>query len=297
MKLLNHIIVIISVFLFTSILPQVEAHYNSTWMCANVNNENGLSNSAINCIYKDRQNQMWFGSWDGLNLFDGSNIHVFKPDIFRDGTISNNIIRGFVEDKNHNLWITTDNGINRLDNNTLKFQSYLNDIAELPVKEHNLKSCLVGDSLLVCALYGYGLLEYNITENCFQKIVLPDISNDVFSRIIGVYGQSNKKLFLLTETGELYAYTLGNTVEILYEVDISKNNKELLFDNHWFFEINSTVYIAVAQKNGGVEIRNVINLEQSYTPPELDKFTVTTVNTSLQKKICFGLVPIMVLFF
>lgn len=64
----------------------------------NLSNEDGLSNSAITCIYKDLEGLIWFGSWDGLNRYDGINIRVFKPDIFDEGSLSNNVIRNLLED-------------------------------------------------------------------------------------------------------------------------------------------------------------------------------------------------------
>ncbi|MEN0054113.1 MAG: two-component regulator propeller domain-containing protein, partial [Mucilaginibacter sp.] len=32
---------------------------------------NGLSHNQVNCIYKDRQSFMWFGTSSGLNRYDG----------------------------------------------------------------------------------------------------------------------------------------------------------------------------------------------------------------------------------
>lgn len=35
--------------------------------------EDGLSHNRVMCILKDRDGFMWFGTWNGLNRFDGHN--------------------------------------------------------------------------------------------------------------------------------------------------------------------------------------------------------------------------------
>ena len=40
-------------------------------------NKNGLSNSAIQSLYQDSQGVLWIGTCDGLNVFDGNNIHLY----------------------------------------------------------------------------------------------------------------------------------------------------------------------------------------------------------------------------
>ena len=42
--------------------------------------EDGLSQSAVTCIFQDYLGFMWFGTQDGLNRFDGYKIKVFKND-------------------------------------------------------------------------------------------------------------------------------------------------------------------------------------------------------------------------
>lgn len=55
---------------------------------------------------------MWFGSWDGLNRYDGYKITVFKNIPDDTLSISNNFINKIIEDKNGNLWIATSHGLN-----------------------------------------------------------------------------------------------------------------------------------------------------------------------------------------
>ena len=36
----------------------------------------GLSQSYVNCIVQDKQGFMWFGTQDGLNMFDGYHFKI-----------------------------------------------------------------------------------------------------------------------------------------------------------------------------------------------------------------------------
>jgi len=79
-------------------------------------NQDGLSNSSVNCIFQDSCGLLWFGTWDGLNMFNSRDIRVFKPDLLSSlPSISNNIIRNVIEERKGVIWVATDYGINRYD--------------------------------------------------------------------------------------------------------------------------------------------------------------------------------------
>jgi signal transduction histidine kinase/ligand-binding sensor domain-containing protein/AraC-like DNA-binding protein len=58
---------------------------------------------------------MWFGSCDGLNMYDGLHVQVYKPTSNNPNSLSGNIIEGVVETEDNILWIATNHGFNRLD--------------------------------------------------------------------------------------------------------------------------------------------------------------------------------------
>lgn len=75
---------------------------------------NGLSNSAILSLCQDSQGQLWIGTCDGLNIFDGSTIRLYSPD--RPGQfLSGNLINQMLEAEPGVLWIQTNYGLDRLD--------------------------------------------------------------------------------------------------------------------------------------------------------------------------------------
>lgn len=70
--------------------------------------QKGLSQNSVYCLLQDRQGYMWFGTWDGLNKYDGYNFTIFN---MQHG-LSNETINTMVETDDGNLWIGTENGLN-----------------------------------------------------------------------------------------------------------------------------------------------------------------------------------------
>lgn len=85
----------------------------------------GLSQSNVTCILQDSRGFMWFGTKDGINMYDGYRFTVYKNNISDTNSLSHNFIKSIVEDNNGNLWIGTfGGGVNRFNRNTKKFTHY-----------------------------------------------------------------------------------------------------------------------------------------------------------------------------
>lgn len=74
--------------------------------------EQGLSQNMIDCLLKDHQGFLWFGTWNGLNRFDGYSFKIFKHDPNIEGSVSNNFIYALCQDKFTNIWVGTESGLN-----------------------------------------------------------------------------------------------------------------------------------------------------------------------------------------
>ncbi|MGM9511330.1 two-component regulator propeller domain-containing protein [Larkinella sp. GY13] len=85
----------------------------------------GLSQSNVTCIIQDQQGFMWFGTQDGLNLYDGYSFTVYRNDPHRHNSLSDNYVRSLYEDRQGRLWVGTDaGGLCLFDKKTGGFTSY-----------------------------------------------------------------------------------------------------------------------------------------------------------------------------
>lgn len=64
----------------------------------------GLSQNTVSAILQDKQGFMWFGTWDGLNRFDGYEFQNYNPNR---GTTINTRVQELYEDDNERLWWIT----------------------------------------------------------------------------------------------------------------------------------------------------------------------------------------------
>ena len=78
-------------YLLTLLLITVYTYADVSPVVINrLTNNEGLSNSSVNVIYQDSNNLMWFGTWDGLNLYNSREFKTFKPNPNVPGNITNN---------------------------------------------------------------------------------------------------------------------------------------------------------------------------------------------------------------
>ena len=72
--------------------------------------KDGMSQNTVMAIMQDRQGYMWFGTWDGLNRFDGYTFTVYKA--MNEGVEAhvNNRVDVIYEDKDERLWWATYDG-------------------------------------------------------------------------------------------------------------------------------------------------------------------------------------------
>lgn len=73
--------------------------------------ESGLSNNAVLNVYQDYKGFMWFGTYDGLNRYDGYRFRIYKNKIGDTTSLIDNAIYTIEGDSDHRLWTGGRRGI------------------------------------------------------------------------------------------------------------------------------------------------------------------------------------------
>ncbi|WP_114781889.1 hybrid sensor histidine kinase/response regulator transcription factor [Botryobacter ruber] len=108
LQLLNRVALIVLLYFFISpVLAQ-----NSTIKFNHLSVDEGLSQSTVFSITKDKDGYMWFGTRDGLNKYDASKVKVYKNNPEDSTSLSNNAIMSLLSDSKGNLWVGSSLGLN-----------------------------------------------------------------------------------------------------------------------------------------------------------------------------------------
>ncbi len=75
-----------------------------------LNISSGLSNNSVASIYQDQNGYMWFGTFDGLNRYDGNDFKIYRHIHTDPNSIQGNAISCIEGDFENNLWIGTTAG-------------------------------------------------------------------------------------------------------------------------------------------------------------------------------------------
>lgn len=98
-------IILLTICLLGSIRAQEAMQYSVRHYSA----ANGLSQNTVMSILEDADGFMWFGTWDGLNRFDGHEFRVYKPAL-SGSHIASNRVDYLYEDSLHFIWMKAYDG-------------------------------------------------------------------------------------------------------------------------------------------------------------------------------------------
>lgn len=73
--------------------------------------DEGLSQTAVNCILQDSYGFLWIGTQDGLNRYDGYDFKVFRNQPLDTNSLANSYVVSLCEDSKGNIWAGTRDGL------------------------------------------------------------------------------------------------------------------------------------------------------------------------------------------
>ena len=107
-------------------------------MFTGLSTENGLSQNSVATIAEDREGNIWMGTGDGLNRYDGYDISLYRHNPGDNFSIQSNIINKVYRDSADRLWICSADGLSiydylldRFDRIQLEGLHSIEDIIEL----------------------------------------------------------------------------------------------------------------------------------------------------------------------
>jgi ligand-binding sensor domain-containing protein len=162
--------------------------------------QKGLSANTVYCVMQDKYGYLWFGTWDGLNKFDGYSFTTYN----RKNGLSSETINSLLETDDGNLWIGTDEGLNYLNRKTDQFTSFFHDPNDSLTINSNRINFLFQDKpgrIIVCT--DRGLCTFDISDYTANRYYSSE-SNQRLTRsnhINYIYKTNNDIYWIATNFG------------------------------------------------------------------------------------------------
>ena len=217
---------------------------NEIYQFTHVSEREGLSQSSAIVIDQDPLNQIWIGTRDGLNKYDGTSFTVYRNEKDNPFSISNNDILSIEQDSYGFTWVGTAIGLNKYDPKKDIFKRYIieNEVKSLlgnsviwGVKELSNKELWVGTP--------GGLLVYDRLTDSFKSVLKRNQIRAIFEAengdlFIGTR-RGLKKLVGVSEEGYKFKTIKGTNTYVIQEIIETSSGTLLLgTQNHSVLEYN-----------------------------------------------------------
>jgi len=202
-----------------------------------ISRREGLSNGAVNTIVKDAEGYIWFGTWNGLNRYDGSSMITYLPGS-NASSIHNHVIRELYPTAAGPIWLLTNKGVSLYDNIHDRFTSYFTSESEQINYEDDIAICPLDSSGTLASVFGRGLFRFDVLSRQFSKITFDGVSEQAshsIKRILRV----NNRIYCISGDGNLLTLN-GNRLQEVLKLPLTgtlSSSISVMIDQHPFLLI------------------------------------------------------------
>ncbi|WP_139958588.1 hybrid sensor histidine kinase/response regulator transcription factor [Flavicella sediminum] len=185
----------------------------------------GLAHNGITSILEDSRGYIWFGTYDGLNRYNGYDFKIYK-NLVHKKIITSNRIREIMEDSQGDIWIGTDNGISVFDYSSEKFKNIYsfnseNKIVTGPIVRKILENKHRNE--IICTTEGNGVLIFDRNYKLLRHLSLDTEFENKIDYFDGLLLDDSRCL-LATSIGLLVLNTDTNKFNRVLEEEIAYSN-------------------------------------------------------------------------
>ena len=156
--------------------------------------ESGLCSNTIFSVLKDHNGRVWFGTANGVSMFDGTSFHNF----YNNNGLPVNVVMCMNEDSSHDIWFgTSGGGVSRLDNTRFV---HFTESDKMGRQVYSLIQALNGKMLFATSEGGLTLFDgHNFS-------LLKGTSDFTSSKVRALYYDSDSNLWIGTQNDGLFKF-------------------------------------------------------------------------------------------
>jgi len=233
-----------------------------------INVRHGLSSNSIRDIIQDDNGYLWLATTDGINVYDGYNVSVFKSITGDSTSLPSNDVYRFYKDIQGTMWIGTLEGFAEFNKKDNSFSTYRpNSISSGVNANWTLGFCEDSRGNFWVG-YSDGCAQFNRETKKFQRfdVMLTDNSLRSFT--------SNVDVIIENEAGELYAVSsvygllkFDYDAQIFIQIPLKDNfNSKLINNRFWDIILDKENNMWLGSLNGLYKIDLAIKQGYDLTP-------------------------------
>lgn len=161
-----------------------------------ITDKDGLSQNSIMAVHQDNLGQIWIGTKDGLNKYDGTEFKIYRHKKGDPNSISNNGVECIEEDSSGFIWVGTSFGLNKFNPKKNTFKSYFLNNNDSALGNNMIWAVkeLSNKEIWVCHFGGVSV--YDVSNNAFKRIMNIQIPSSIIETEDGVvFIGTNKGLY------------------------------------------------------------------------------------------------------
>jgi len=249
--------------------------------------EDGLSNNSVRCIYQDHNGFMWFGTYDGLNRYDGYQFKVYRNKLNDTNSLPHNYIYAINEDHQNNIWIGTGQGIGVYNSHTSKFSpAFFNRYGSTSKEKitsniNAIKTDHAGNVFI--GTNGWGLMLQQEGSGIAKQLPIDRKGNQVGDYNVKAILIANNKTTWLHILGVglcRYDYNAGKIVVVNSTIPSVKCMEADNEGNLWLGTVDGLSKYSIAS--------NSITGLYTHKAGQLNSATITTLNFDQQHRLWIG---------
>ena len=191
-----------------------------------------LSNNTVTSIYQDKLGFMWFGTFNGLNKYNGINVDMYYADPDDKSSLSDYYINKITGDHLGNVWVCTKNGLNRYNLDYDNFTQYMHK----PEKAKSITAGSITDALCDSEnrlwIFGDNISLYDYKNDNFKNFIISE-GNSELERADSynhIFEDDKGRVWFLNHRKIYYYDSNSEKIQLFFD-----GNKHSLSSDNWYF--------------------------------------------------------------
>ena len=255
-----------------------------------INISEGLSQKYVQSIFCDHKGFLWFGTWGGLNRYDGKQFKVFTVNASQRNSLTNNRVIDIWQDIQDKLWVKTNDGYNHyFVEETYEFITFPYYLKSLEERNSTITSFTENDNgkvLLGSSNSGLYYLTYNAQNGRYDE-------RQFLNRGVSSISHNTISFIMFDQDNEIWIGTKKGLNNISPE-ELSKESPS--FANYWLdYEFTCSAdldsILIFGTKRNGIKIFERRFRKFDTYPEQFQRFSdkdITLIQTAGDEKLVIG---------